>query len=176
MTMGSLYNGKQFPEYIFTDKVKSYLFVDFDMVFVDRGFWQKMKSILESAGVRKMTVKNLDPDYFFEVEIDVMDIPEAYLRYVQDENLDGYFSVSANLHMVTIKTLIYTHGEGNALCILLDRDYGIGIVGFSSSKKPEILTEYEITLSDYLKLSFAGKGVPGNIEKAVIENWKLPVQ
>jgi hypothetical protein len=171
----TLYNGQNFPEYIFTDKVKSCLFVDFDMIFMNQGFWQIMKSYLESANIHKIVIKNLNPDYHFIEEMDVAELPKAFMKLVLTENLEGYFSSSATLHMITIQTLIYPLDDEDVFCILADRDYSVGIIGFSNPRKPEMFGDYEIIdVLDYLRLTFAGKDLPSTFKKEVIENWKLP--
>jgi hypothetical protein len=172
MSANLLYNGQEFPDYIFTDKVKSYLFVDFDIIFTDEEFWQIMKVFLTNNNVSKIVVENLDPDYLFREEIDVAGLPKTFMKAVRTENLKGYFSCDANLHMITIKTLIYSGENGEIFCILLDRDYSIGIIGFSNPIKSEIFMEYEIKdVTDYLRLTFAGKDLPSDLKKTVVENW-----
>jgi hypothetical protein len=173
MSASLIYNGQDFPEYIFTDKVKSYLFVDFDMIFMNPGFWVIMKSYLESNSIHTILINNLDPDYRFIEEIKVAGLPHDFTRAVQTENLQGYFSVSANLHMITIKTLIYPQENEDVFCILAFRDYSMGIIGFSTSKKPDIFIDYEIEdVPKYLKLSFGGKDLPSDFKKTLFDNWK----
>jgi|SRR5579872_4326597 len=172
-TRDMLYNGLDFPAYIFTDAVKSYLFVDFDIVFMDQMFWQIMKSFLEKNNVSKIVVENLEPNYPFSADINVAGLPSSFLDAVQSEKLEGYFPDAASLHMITIKTLIYPTGTREVFCLLLDRDYSIGIIGFVMSEKPEIFNEYEIkNLLEGLKVNFAGNDLPDSLKHELSKNWR----
>jgi len=171
-TRDILYNALHFPAYIFTDAVKSYLFVDFDIVFMDKEFWQIMKGFLEKNNISKIVVENLEPNYPFIADVDVADLPNGFLETVQTVNLEGYFPDAANLHMITIRTLIYPAGSREFFCLLLDRDYSIGIIGFTMPHKPEVFREYEIkNLFEGLKVNFAGNDLPGSLKDKLYKNW-----
>jgi hypothetical protein len=57
--------------------------------------------------------------------------------------------------------------------LLLDRDYSIGIIGFSTAQKPEVFSEYEITnLLEGLKVNFEGKDLPESLKDELYKNWR----
>lgn len=168
-----LYNGKVFPKYIFTDKVKAYLFVEFDIVFLDREFWKIMKSFLAIKNISCVVVQNLEPNYHFNETIKTNDLPNAFVELVRKEVLEGYFDFKANLHMLTNRTLIYPVDE-DELCIALDRDYSIGIIGFTDKDQVQMFNEYAIgDILDYLKVNFAGKELPNSFKDELNKNWNL---
>jgi hypothetical protein len=51
-----LYNGQEFPKYFFIHKVKAYIFVEFDITFIDRDFWKVMKGFLEIENISGIVV------------------------------------------------------------------------------------------------------------------------
>src|ERR1700733_672998 len=166
-----LFNGESFPEFIFTNKVKSYLFFEFDFVFTEE-FWLILKKLLEKSGVQKIFVENLQPAYHFNEEVDVASLPGSFIKIAQEANLEGYFSFNASLHMITEKALIYSHQDEEAFCILLDRAYSIAIMGLSNSIETDFLSEFTIKdMPDYLTLAFAGKNLPNSFKKSFHENW-----
>jgi hypothetical protein len=172
-TKGSLYNGLDFPRYVFADTVKSYIFLDFDAVFADEGFWKMMKEYLQTERINSIIVKNLDPDYHFVEKIDVANLPNSFIGLACNANLEGYFDFKATLHMITIKTLIYSIEE-DVFCILLDRNYSIGILGFTSPDQQSLFEEYGIKdVFDYLKINFAGKELPNDLKDELHKNWDL---
>lgn len=171
MATSALYNGQDFPRYVFTDKVKSYLFLDFDAVFIDQDFWNTMKGILETERIMSIVIENLDPDYHFNETIVVEGLPSSFVELARTENLEGYFNFQANLHMITIKTLIYSE---DVFCIVLDRNYSIGIIGFADASQSVTFKEYSIDdVRDYLKVNFAGKELPNHLKDELNKNWRI---
>lgn len=162
----------RFPQYVFSENIKSYLFTDFDMVLMDEGFWRIVKGLLEEASVTKIVFENIDPDVHFNEEIQTADLPKKILEIVNSETVEGYFDVPASLHMITILSVIYSIGGDGNLCILLDRDYSIAIMGFSNPQWRDHFYEYEIKdLPDYLRLTFAGSELPDNLKDSLHRNW-----
>lgn len=75
----SLYNGKQFPDYVFSDNSMSCWFVEFDFVF-DEEFWVVFKKFLENSNIVTFIVENVQPkDYTFYDEIYVEQLPTSFL-------------------------------------------------------------------------------------------------
>jgi hypothetical protein len=172
MNANTFFNGLRFSEYVFSGKINSYLFVDFDMIFIDEGFWRIAKGLLEEACIAKIVVENIDPDIHFKEEIQTADLPSKFLEIVNSETVEGYFDVPTSFHMITVLSIIYSTGDNDNLCILMDRDYSIAIVGFSNPRWRDHFYEYEIKdLPDYLRLTFAGKELPGNLKDSLRSNW-----
>jgi hypothetical protein len=173
MEIGLLYNGKNFPQYVFGGEVKSYIFLDFDVIFVDEGFWRIMKDYLQVGKVRRIAVKNLDPDYHFAETIEVGSLPSSFIELACKANLEGYFDFKATLQMITIKTIIYSI-ENDLFCIVLDRNYSVGIIGFTSPNHPTMFEEYGVKdVLDYLKINFAGRVLPNSLKEKLHKNWNL---
>jgi hypothetical protein len=168
-----LYNGQEFPKYIFTDKINASIFVEFDIVFIDRDFWKIMKGFLEIKNITSIVVRNLEPNYHFNETIKTNALPDEFVELVQKEGLEGYFDFKANLHMLTNRTLIFPQNE-DALCIVLNRDYSIGIIGFTNKDMVPMFNEYAIgDILDYLKINFAGKELPNSFKDELSKNWNL---
>jgi hypothetical protein len=168
-----LYNGQEFPNYVFTDKVKTYLFVDFDIVFVDQDFWKILRDYLESKKITSIVIQNVDPDYYFNEIIKTNNLPGAFMELARNENLEGYFDFKANLHMLTNKAIIFSE-EKDEFCIVLDRSYSIGIIGFTSKDHIAGFNEYVIRdILDYLKINFGGNELPSSLKAGLHKNWSL---
>jgi hypothetical protein len=74
--------------------------------------------------------------------------------------------------MITENTLIYSLEEKELFCILLDRRYSLGVIGFSKPVFANIINELNIKdIADYLNLSFGGRELPGNFKNTLFKNW-----
>lgn len=168
-----LYNGKEFPEYIFNKRNLVCLFFEFDLIF-DEEFWNIFKKYLEENEINKIVIENMQPDYLFKEEISVRDMPNSFLQAVNTENLEGYFSFKASLHMLTELCLIYpTDGKDN-FCLVLQREYELAILGLPNSKHTEIFNELIIKdLLDYLTICFRGNDVPEDFKNIILSNWDI---
>jgi hypothetical protein len=173
MTTRLLYDGREFPQYIFTDKVKAYLFVEFDMVFVDRAFWKLMRDYLEISKINSIIVLNLDPDYYFSQTIQTNSLPNAFLELVRNESLEGFYNFAASLQMITNRAVVFSREE-DEFCIVLDRNYSIAIIGFTSNDHIGIFKDYIIKdILDYLEINFAGQKLPASLQEELCKNWNL---
>ena len=173
MIEGTLYNGKQFPDYIFNQEVLKYLFFEFDFVFTEE-FWKIFKKFLERWGIEKLTIENLKPNYLFIDEINVAELPKSFIESARIEKLEGYFSVKASLYMITEQSAIYSTDNRELFCLFLDREFSLAILGVTDSKYINFFDEVDIkNITEYLKLTFAGKNLPKSFKKLLHANWKL---
>lgn len=173
MKKRSLYNGKQFPDYVFSDNSMSCWFVEFDFVF-DEEFWVVFKKFLENSNIVTLIVENVQPkDYTFYDEIYVEQLPTSFLDTACVERSQNYISATASFYMLTEIGQIYSNSNDNNFCIYLDRRYELAIIGFSNSLNVESLNDYIIKdITDYLKLGFMGKEVPASFIERVNDNYK----
>jgi hypothetical protein len=175
MIKETLYNGKKFPDYVFKETVASYLFVEFDFIF-DEEFWSIFKRFLEENNIKEIIVENLEPDYPFVERIEVKDLPEKYIKCVKSMTLSGFFADNASLYMITELCLIYTPEDKALFCIVLDRAYDLGIIGFSTLRHADVVGNLDIKdVPDYLTMIFGGKELPNAFKDTLYRNWKLPL-
>jgi len=175
MIEGILYNGKKFPDYVFTETVASYLFVEFDFVF-DEEFWRVVKKFLEDNNVKEIIVENLEPDYPFVERIEVKGLPAEFIKSARSLTLAGFFADKASLFMITEECLIYTPENKELFCIVLDRASGLGIIGFSTLRKADVVGNLDIKdVPDYLTMNFGGKELPSTFKDTLYKNWKFPL-
>jgi len=174
MTNHSLHNGKYIPEYIFTDEVRSYCFIEFEFAFSNK-FWKTFKIPLEKSGIKRIRITNLQPDNPFSTDVDVTSLPDGFLRAVESNVIESDISDKVSFHLLTEKALIFAPDNENCFCILLDREYEIAVIGFSSPQVDEALTQFAIDdLPNYLTLAFAGKPLPQTFKEELYKNWKIP--
>lgn len=174
MTNHSLHNGKYIPEYIFTDKVRSYCFIEFEFAFSNI-FLEAFKIFLEKSGIKKIRITNLKPDNPFSTDVDVTSLPDSFLQATESNVIESDFSGKVSFHLLTEKALIFSPDNEDFFCILLDREYEIAVIGFSSPQVDEAIAPFAIDdLPNYLTLAFAGKPLPQAFKEELYKNWKLP--
>ena len=174
MTEGILYNGKKFPEYIFTKDVKSYLFIEFDFVF-DKGFWAIFKFFLKENKIQTFIVENLRPEIEFIASVEVANLPKSFIEATNTSNIGGYLPSKESLYLITSETVIYSSDNKQLFCILIDREYDLAILGFSDLIYADVVEGLDIKdVSDYLTLCFGGKGLPSRLKESLHQNWGLP--
>ncbi|HWY36109.1 MAG TPA: hypothetical protein VNX68_15805, partial [Nitrosopumilaceae archaeon] len=162
-----LYNGKQFPDYIFYDKVLGHFFLEFDFIYTEE-FWDIFKKFLEDNNIKKILIENLQPDYLFVDEINVKDLPMSFMDSVCTEKLEGYFPSKASLYMISLQALIYSKENKELFCIYLDREFSLAIFGFCNQKDVTFFNEIGIkNLTDYLTMTFAGNEIPGSFNESL---------
>jgi hypothetical protein len=173
MKKASLYNGKQFPDYVFFDNSVSCRFVEFDFVFEEE-FWAICKRLLAGSEIDRLSVENVQPkDYVFYEEINVEELPKSFFEAATVERSQSYISGSASFYMLTEIGLIYPSGNCNTFCLYLDRRYELAIIGFANSIDTEPLKDFFIKdIADYLTLGFKGREVPENFIERVYTNYK----
>jgi hypothetical protein len=176
MIDGILYNGKRFPDYIFSPMASRYLFIEFHFIFTE-SFAEIFKKFLERNSIYKVLIKNLEPEScYFSDEIKVKDLPASFIESTCTEKIEGYFSFKASLHMITEQSLIYSEEKKELFCIFLDRAFDLAILGFSNPKDVEFFYELSINnLTEYLKMIFGQKGIPESFKEILDRNWKLSV-
>ncbi len=175
MIEGTLYNGKKFPDYVFTEAVASYLFVEFNFIF-DEEFWNIFKKFLVANSVKEVVVKNLEPDCQFIEPIEVKDLPEKFIKCVKSMTLSGFFADDVSLYMITEQCLIYAPEDKELFCIVLDRANDLGIIGFSTLRQADVVGNLNIKdIPDYLTMNFGGKELPNAFKDTLHRNWKLPL-
>jgi hypothetical protein len=167
-----LYNGKQFPDYVFKKKGLKFYFFEFNFLFTE-DFWKVFKIFLIANDISEIEIVNLQPDFSFNSKIDVISLPDSFMKLACSEVLEGYFSFKASLYMITENAIIYSTDKTDSFCLVLDRKYWLGILGIFNSKSEELLNDLDIkNISDYLKMSFKDEKLPLNFKNALIENWK----
>jgi hypothetical protein len=172
MTSQSLHNGKYIPEYIFTDRVRSYCFIEFEFAFSNE-FWVAFKILLEKSGIKRIRITNLKPDNPFSTDVDVTSLPDGYTQVAESNVIESDISDKVSFHLLTEKALIFAPDNENRFCILLDREYEIAVIGFSSPQVDEALTQFAIDdMPNYLTLAFAGKELPSAFKDTLNKNWK----
>jgi len=170
MNSRNLYNGKEFPDYIFTENVGKHVFFDFDFLF-EEPFWKTFKQILIEKRIEKIVVENIRPEVYFKEEIKVIELPESYTEIANTERIQDYFSFPASLHMVTELALIYPKSDDHKFCMVLNREFALCIVGFGINEDLN-LTNLEMIedLRGYLAFLFP-KGFPQEFEYKLASNW-----
>lgn len=168
MIEGLLYNGKQFPDYIFNQEVLLYQFFEFDFACTE-DFWKIFKAFLKKLEIGKLTIQNLKPDYIFIDEVRVAELPQAFIESARTEKLEGYFSHKSSLYVITERLVIYSEENKELFCLFLDREYSLAILGLSESKYLDFFDEVNIkNVIEYLKLTFAGKELPKSFKQQVL--------
>ena len=173
MVNSSLHNGKYIPEYIFTDQVRSYCFIEFEFAF-SKGFWEIFKTVLEKRRIKKIRITNLKPDNLFTMDVSVESLPDGFSKATESNIIDSDIDDKVSFHLLTEKALIYPCDNENFFCILLDREYELAVIGFTSSKIDETITQFSIDdISNYLTLAFGGKELPNAFKHILVKNWEL---
>lgn len=173
MTEEILYNGKTFPEYIFSVKVDRYLFFEFNFAF-EGEFWTIFKRFFEKNRVKSIIVENLRPNYFFKEKVSVAQLPDSFAAAARTMQLAGYLSSPASLYMITEEAIVYDPEQKDLFCLVLTRDFDLAILGFSNAQDAEFLSEIALKdVSDYLRMIFKGEDLPGSFRDTLNRNWKV---
>jgi hypothetical protein len=173
MTKYTLYNGKQFPDYIFANGIANFLFFDFDLLFGEE-FWVLFKKVLRDNDILNLILENIKPDYFFKEEISVENLPKSFIESVRTEKLESYFSFKTSFYLLCEEALIYPRENESLFCVYLDRRYSIAILGFSHLRNLTEIEQFRIAdIKDHLSMSFGGEPLPKDFEKEINKNWML---
>jgi len=173
MKKESLYNGKEFPDYVFIDHSMVCHIVEFSLIF-DEEFWPPFKKLLEDLHVDRLSVENVQPEGFvFYDEINVSELPGSFFDAAFVKLSHDYISSGANFYTFTDIGLIYPCGNNNAFCLYLDRAYELAIIGFTNPIDIGPISEFVIKdLPDYLTVCFRGEQPPVPFIEQIYANYK----
>ncbi|SRR6266498_532054 len=167
-----LYNNRRFPNYVFSDRVKSSIFIEFDTVFTP-SFLKTLRNFLVQKDIKQLKIQNIEPkDYFFNETIDVSKLPDSFIESACLEKVQEYIDTPASFYMLTELGLIFPIENSEMFCLYLDRRFSLAIIGSSEMSNAIFFQEFKIIdLFDYLTMTFQGDEPPQEITKKMKKYW-----
>ncbi|MGB8192750.1 MAG: hypothetical protein WCF67_12560 [Chitinophagaceae bacterium] len=173
MTEYALYNNKKFPEFVFSRKDISYLFIEFDTIFEVK-FLSRLEQFLEKYNILKIIAENIEPKlYHFIEEIETNNFIESFKASTCTEQSQSYIKTLASFYMLTEQGLIYAKDRTNLFCVVLDRRFWIATVAVSNPADLHYFSEFSIgNVLDYLSMSFKNDVLTDAFKNTLLESWQ----
>ncbi|HYF31801.1 MAG TPA: hypothetical protein VD993_11840 [Chitinophagaceae bacterium] len=168
----ALYNGKEFPEFIFIRKDLTYLFIEFIFIFQEE-FLIRFKKFLDKYQISKIIIENLQPvGCEFYDEVVVQEFPTSFINSVSQDRIKTSLGATISFQMITEQGVIYTKENETLFTIVLDRDCWIAIIGLSRPEDFHFFEDISITnVIQYLTEEFQDEYRAANFSNAVVSNW-----